>query len=394
METKRRSSFTLLLVAVLLLGLSFGTGFGLSQALSGGDSHEIPREFDALREVWHQLSQDYVNKDTLDPQKLTQGAIEGLIEALGDPYTYYLDAETYELALSSLEGSLEGIGAIVTIEDGWLTVISPIANSPAEEQGIRAGDRILEIDGEDTSAMTLTEAVLRIRGDQGTKVILLVLHQGEPEPVEMEITREEIKLDSVYLELLPGNIAHITITHFTLRTGEELDTILTEALSDGVAGIVLDLRGNPGGLLNGAVDVADQFLDDGIILYEANGEGEVIKEFKASPGGLATDLPLTVLVNGGSASSSEVLAGALQDHRRAPLIGTTTFGKGSVQAIRELSGGSALYVTAASWLTPNGHQIEGQGLTPDFEVPITEEDIAQGIDPQLERAIDYIETGE
>jgi carboxyl-terminal processing protease len=382
------------LVIVLLLGLSFGAGFGLSRALSDGTSREIPREFDALGEVWHQLSQDYVNKDALDPEKLTQGAIKGLIEALGDPYTYYLDAETYELALSSLEGSLEGIGAIVGMEDGWPTVISPIVNAPAEEQGIRAGDRILEIDGEGTSEMPLIEAVLKIRGEQGTIVTLLVLHQDETEPIEIEITREEIKLDSVYLELLPGNIARIMITHFTLRTGEEMDTILAEALSDGVAGIVLDLRGNPGGLLNSAVDVADQFLDDVIILYEANGEGKVIMEFKASAGGLATDLPLIVLVDGGSASASEVLAGAIQDHERAPLIGTTTFGKGSVQAIRELSGGSALYVTAASWLTPAGHQIDGQGLIPDFEVQRTEEDIAQGIDPQLERAIDYIETGE
>jgi len=393
MEAKRRLSFTLLAI-VLLLGLSFGAGFGLSRALSDGASHDIPREFDALREVWHQLSQDYVNNDALDPEKLTQGAIKGLIEALGDPYTYYLGAETYELALSSLEGFLEGIGAIVGMEDGWPTVISPIVNTPAEEQGIRAGDRILEIDGEATSEMTLIEAVLRIRGEQGTKVTILVLHQDDTDPIEIEITREEIKLDSVYLELLPGNIAHIMITHFTLRTGEELDTILTDAVNDGVAGIVLDLRGNPGGLLNTAVDVTDQFLDGGIILYEADGEGEVIKEFKASSGGLATDLPLTVLVDGGSASASEVLAGALQDHKRAPLIGTITFGKGSVQAVRKLSGGSALYVTVASWLTPDGHQIEGQGLIPDFEVQRTDEDIAQGIDPQLERAIDHIETGE
>jgi len=392
MEAKRRSSFSLLVV-VLLLGLAFGAGFGFSQALSRSDAHEIPQEFDSLWEVWYQLSQDYVNEDSLDPGKLTQGAIEGLIEALGDPYTYYLDAETYELSFSSLEGSLEGIGAIVAIEDGWPTVISPIANSPAEEQGIKAGDRILEVDGEATSTMTLTETVLKIRGEQGTKVIILVLHQGETEPVEMEIIRREIKLDSVYLEVLPGNIAHILVTHFALRTGEELDAVLDTALSDGVAGIILDLRGNPGGLLNSAVDVTDQFLDGGIVLYEANAEGETIKELKASPGGLAIDLPLTVLVNGGSASASEVLAGALQDHNRAPLIGTTTFGKGRVQAIRELTGGSALYVTAASWLTPNGHQIEGQGLTPDFEVQITEEDIAQGIDPQLQRAIDYIETG-
>lgn len=392
MEAKRKASFSLL-VAVLLLGLAFGAGFGFSQALSRGDTDEIPQEFDSLWEVWYQLSHDYVNEGSLDPGKLTQGAIEGLIEALDDPYTYYLDPETYELSLSSLEGSLEGIGAIVAIEDGWPTVVSPIANSPAEEQGIKAGDRILEVDGEATSTMTLTETVLRIRGEQGTKVTILVLHQGEIEPTEIEITRQEIKLDSVYLDMLPGSIAHVQVTHFTLRTHDELEAVLDTALSGGVTGMILDLRGNPGGLLNSAVGVTDEFLDGGIVLYEANAAGEMIKEFEASTGGLAVDVPLAVLVNGGSASASEVLAGALQDHDRAPLIGTATFGKGRVQAIRELTGGSALYVTAASWLTPDGHQIEGQGLTPDFEVQITEEDIAQGLDPQLRRAIDYIETG-
>lgn len=384
MNSKSKKLSTLLIVLLLLL--SFGAGFGFSRALSPALAPEVPQEFNTLWEVWHYLSQDYVNKEALDPQVLTQGAIQGLIKALDDPYTSYLDAETYELAWSAVEGSFEGIGAEVTMEDGELTVVSPIAGSPAERQGVRAGDRILEINGEATSGMTLTEAVLRIRGPQGTKVTLLVLHQGEVDPVEVEIIREQIDLDSVYLEMLPDNIAHIQITYFSLRTSAELIAVLNDARSSGAAGIVLDLRGNPGGLLNIVVDVASQFLDDGIVLYEVNGEGEVIREWRASPGGLATDLPLAILVDGGSASGSEVLAGALRDHGRAPLIGTITFGKGSVQVIRELSDGSALYVTSARWLTPNGHQIEGQGLPPDLEL--------EGADAQLERAIDYIKTGE
>ncbi len=333
--------------------------------------------------------QDYVNKEALDPEELTQGAIEGLLEALGDPYTYYLDVETYELALSGLEGSFEGIGAFVTMEDGELTVVSPIAGTPAEEAGIRAGDRILEIDGETTSGMTLTEAVLIIRGPQGTMVTLLVLHQGETDPVVIEIIRERIDVDSVYLEMLPDNIAHIQITYFSLHTSGELSAILNDALSDGAVGIVLDLRGNPGGYLHIVVDVASEFLSGGVVLYEEDSEGN-LQAWNAKPGGLATDLPLAVLVDGGSASASEVLAGALQDRERAPLIGTTTYGKGSVQVIRELSDGSALYVTTARWLTPNGRQIEGEGLDPDFVVEITEEDIESGRDPQLEFAIEYI----
>ena len=388
-----RKKQPLTLLIVLLILLSFGIGFGLSQALSDGAHEEVPPEFDTLWEVWQSLSEDYVNKEALDPEELTQGAIEGLIEALGDPYTAYLDPETYELVWSQFEGSFEGIGAVVTMEDGELTVISPIRGTPAERQGIKAGDRILEINGEATSGMTLTEAVLKIRGPKGTAVTLLILHRGETEPVEIEITRAEIDIDTVYLEMLPGNIAHIELIHFSLRTDQEVSSVLEDALRSGATAIILDLRGNPGGLLNTVINVAEEFLDGGTILYQADDDGNVIEEWKASSGGLAADLPLAVLVDGGSASGSEVLAGALQDHGRAPLIGTTTYGKGSVQLIHELSDGSALYVTSARWLTPNGHLIEGQGLTPDFEVPITEEDLAQGIDPQLERAIDYIRTG-
>ncbi len=392
-DMNNRKNRPLTLLIVLLVLLSFGVGFGLSQALSDDTPGEVPPEFDTLWEVWDSLSEDYVNKEALNPQELTQGAIEGLIEALGDPYTAYFDPEASELAWSSIEGSFEGIGAFVAMEDGELTVISPIRGAPAERQGIRAGDRILEIDGETTSGMSLTEAVLKIRGPKGTAVTLLILHQGQTEPVEIEITREEIDINTVYLEMLPDNIAHIEITHFSQRTDQEVSSTLSEALSSGATAIILDLRGNPGGLLDTVIDVADEFLDGGTILYQADEQGEVIDEYKASSGGLAADLPLAVLVDGGSASGSEVLAGALRDHGRAPLIGTTTYGKGSIQVIRELSDGSALYVTSARWLTPDGHLIEGQGLTPDFEVPITEEDIAQGIDPQLERAIDYIQTG-
>jgi carboxyl-terminal processing protease len=388
MKTKKNLSVTLLIV--LLLFLLFGAGCSLFQE----KSEEIPPEFDILWEVWESLSEDYVNNEALDRRELIEGAIEGLIEALGDPYTTYFDPETSELAWSSFEGSFEGIGAFVSMEDGELTVISPIAGTPAERQGIRADDRILEIDGEDTSGMSLTEAVLKIRGPEGTAVTLLILHWGETDPVEIEVIREEIDLDSVHLEMLPGDIAHIQITHFSQRTDKEVSSVLSDALSRGATAIILDFRGNPGGLLDTVVDVADEFLDGGIILYQADDEGHVLAEWKASSGGLAADLPLAVLVDGASASGSEVLAGALQDHGRGPLIGTKTYGKGSVQLIHELSDGSALYVTSARWLTPNGHLIEGLGLTPDFEVPITEEDIAQGIDPQLERAIIYLQTGD
>jgi carboxyl-terminal processing protease len=383
----KRSLLPTLLVVVLII-LSFGAGFAYSQLLTGAAA-ELPAEFNALGEAWELLSEDYVNKDALDPEELSRGAIEGMLEALGDPYTSYL--ESYQVAWSDLEGSFEGIGAIVSMEDGELTVVSPIAGGPAERQGVRSGDKILEVDGEPTSEMNLMEAVLKVRGDKGTTVTLLILHQGETTPVAIEIVREEIKLDSVYLDMLADDIAYIRITHFVERTPDELTEALNSALQSDAWGIILDLRGNPGGYLYVVVDVADEFLNGGIILYEADGEGNIIKEWPASSGGLAIDLPLIVLVDGGSASGSEVLAGALRDHGRATLIGTKTYGKGSVNILHGLSDSSALYVTTARWLTPDRHLIEGVGLIPDIEVEITAEDIASGRDPQLERAIEYLQ---
>ncbi len=387
MNNKRR--FPPILLIALLILLSFVGGFAFSRSLFSPVS-QLPQEFDTLGEVWQSLDNYYVNQDALDPQELSQGAIEGMLEALGDPYTSYIDAETYKLSIPELEGSFEGIGAVLSIEDGELTVFSPIAGSPAEAQGVKAGDRILEIDGQPTAGMSLAEAALKIRGPQGTEVTLLILHQGETAPVEVVIVREEIELDTVYLQMLPDEIAYILITYFTERTHEELVAALNDAIAAGAKGIILDLRNNPGGYLHIVVLVADEFLDSGIVLYQADDEGRVTGELTASPSGLATELPMALLVNGGSASGSEVLAGALQDHERAALIGNTTYGSGSVKAFYELSDGSALYLTVGRWLTPNRHLIEGLGLEPDFEIEVTEEDIQSGRDPQLERAVEYI----
>jgi carboxyl-terminal processing protease len=385
----RKYLFPTILIALAVV-LSFGLGFVFSQSLLPPVT-QLPTEFNKLGEVWQYLERYYVNKDALDAEGLSEGAIDGLLEALDDPYTSYLDADTYELEWSAYEGSFEGIGAVVTMEDGELTVVSPIAGGPAEEQGIKAGDKVLEIDGESTSEMNLTEAVLKIRGPQGTKVTLLILHLGETTPVEVEMIREEVQLDSVYLEMLPQAIAHIQITHFSERTHQELVATLNDAIGSGMEGIILDLRNNPGGYLHVVVDVASEFLDGGTVLYQRDSEGR-LEELTATGGGLATDLPLVLLVNEWSASGSEVLAGALQDRGRADLVGNVTYGKGSVNIVRELSDGSALYVTTARWLTPDGSLIEGIGLTPDFAVEITEEDILYDRDPQLEFAIEYIES--
>jgi len=386
MKNERNLIRALLVLLVVLV--SFGTGMFVSQMIPA-NSTQLPEEFDVIGETWNLLSQDYVNKSALNPDTLSRGAIEGMLEALGDPYTAYIDS--LELELSDLEGSFEGIGALVSIEDGELTVVSPIEGGPAERQGVQAGDKILEINDETTSDMSLTQAIIKIRGPAGTTVVLLILHDGETTPVEIEIVREEIRLDSVYLDMLPDGIAVIQITHFAGNTDREFTIALEEALENNLSGIVLDLRGNPGGYLHVVVDIADELLDGGIVLYEADDEGNIIKDYEASSGGLAVDVPLVVLVNDGSASGSEVLAGAIQDRGRGPLIGTKTYGKGSVNVLLALSDGSGLYVTTARWLTPDKRLIEGVGLTPDTEVEITEEDIANGLDPQLDAAINYLD---
>ena len=387
--TKRTRVLLATFAVMLLLPLSFGVGFGLCQAAEEASPEapcELPDQFNVLCEVWDILSQDYVDKEALEAKaaELSEGAVKGLLEALGDPYTSYLDAEAYSLEMSSLKGEFEGVGAEVTMEEGQLVVVAPIANAPAEKQGIRAGDKILEIDGESTSGMSLTEAVLRIRGPKGTPVRLLVLHEGETEPVEIEIIRAEIEITSVSSKMY-DDIGYIKLSHFTHNTHKELRPVLKDMRQQGAEAIILDLRTNPGGILQVVVDVADEFLDGGVVLYEVDSSGER-KEWKVESGGLATDVPLVVLVNSHSASGSEVLAGAIRDRNRAVIAGSKTFGKGSVTTFRLLEGGAALSVTIRRWLTPNGHLIEGEGLTPDFELEQEGEDL-------IDWAINHLKAG-
>ncbi|MBT9149106.1 MAG: putative CtpA-like serine protease [Dehalococcoidia bacterium] len=351
-----------------------------------------PQGLELVEEVWQLIQRDFVDSEALDPAKMAEGAIRGLIEALDDPYTSYLTPQQYELSRTQLEGEFSGIGAIITIKEGQLTVVAPIADSPAEQAGIRPGDQILEVDGESTAGMGLHEAALKIRGRQGTKVRLLVLRPGEDTPREIEITRAEIKLPSVRWEMLPDAIAHITLTNFTGRTDSEFASALRDVIAQGAIGIVLDLRNNPGGLLDAAVRVASQFLEEGIVVYALDNRGER-DDWSVQHKGIASEMPLAVLVNRHSASASEVVAGALQDYNRGPIIGAKTHGKGSMNRVHQLSNGGALYITFARWFTPDGRQIDREGITPDIEVELTPEDIENNRDPQLERAIEYLKLG-
>jgi carboxyl-terminal processing protease len=331
---------------------------------------KLPAEFAILSEALKALNDNYVDKTKLDPKKLSEGAVRGMMESL-DPFSSYVDPDTHKLEMSGLEGKFEGIGAVISMKDNQLTVVSPIADSPADKAGIKPGDKILEIDGQRTSSLSLVEATFKIRGAKGTSVKLLVLHQEDTEPVLVEIVRDEITTQSVSLEMR-DDMAYIKITQFLKSTGDELQTSLTEAIDNGAKGIVLDLRNNPGGLLTASADVASQFLAMGLVAKVVDDKGNE-SAVPVKSGGIGTHLPLVVLVNNGSASASEIVAGALQDYGRAKLAGNQTFGKGSVQIIHDLSDGSALHITAYKWLTPFGRPIDGVGLTPDIVSDLKDE---------------------
>ena len=369
------------MVIALLLVASLALSFGAGCAQGSRTPSSLGQDFDIVTEAWNIIFQDYVDKDRLDASLLSQGAIKGMMEALDDPYSSYLDAETYQLALSGMEGKFEGIGAEIAIRDGQLMIIAPIADSPAAKAGIRAGDKILEIDGRSTSGMSIAEAVFNTRGPKGTPVRLLILHQDETEPVEIEIIRAEIELPSIDFEMR-GDIAYISITHFSQRTNEELSSVLQLITWIAPTGIILDLRSNPGGILQVVIDVAGNFLEEGVVVNVVDNQGKSTT-LMIRPNGVATDLPLVVLVDSYSASGSEVLAGALQDYARATIAGTTTYGKGSVNILHQLQDGSGLYITTARWLTPNGRPIEGEGIHPDYELELEGEDAIQW-------AIDYL----
>lgn len=329
---------------------------------------ELPPEFEIVSQAWRLLQQDYIDKDKLDPKKLSQGAVRGMLEALDDPYSAYVEPEIRELELSDFEGKFEGIGAEITIKDKQLTIVTPLSNSPAEKSGLKPGDKILKINGEPTSKMSLIEATLKIRGPKGTIVTLTILREDSQEPFDVQITRDEIKLESV-LYNMRDNIAYVKITRFQKSTGKDLRKALKEIIDKGGQGVVLDLRNNPGGVLEAAVDVASEFLAMGTVAQVIDNKGNQ-SSIPVKPGGVGTKLHLVVLVNKGSASASEIVAGALQDYGRAKLAGSKTFGKGSVQMVRELNDGSALHITAYRWLTPHGKPIDGVGLSPDFPLEL------------------------
>ncbi len=328
---------------------------------------DLPPEFSRLTEVWYILKRDHFDRKDMDSKILSDGAIRGMLLAMDDPYASFLTAEQFEIQSQDYKGFFEGIGAHVSMRDNRIVIVAPIPGSPAEAAGILAGDIILGIDGDSTQGLTLLESVSRIRGERGTLVVLSILHEGEDMPQEISVERNVIKLDSVQMRMMTGGVGVFTVTEFNANTYEQLENAFTRFQTQGGKGMILDLRNNPGGLLNSVFQVADAFIDSKLIVYEVDSKGNR-KNWNASRGGFALDVPLIVLTNRYSASASEVLAGALMDHNRAIIVGDKTFGKGSVNTLEKISDGSGIYFTIAKWYTPDGKLIEGEGLVPDVDL--------------------------
>jgi carboxyl-terminal processing protease len=354
-------------------------------------SSNIPDEaeavFDPFWEVWNVANEQYFDQP-LEPTTLMEGAIEGMLSTLDDPNTRYLPPAAEESARSSMEGEIQGIGVLVEMVEDQITVVSPFEGSPADRAGIQPGDVLLEADGVDLAGMDLSDAAALIRGPAGTDVHLVILRDDET--LEFDVTRDVVQIPSVRGEMLEGDVAYVRLSRFGNRTPEELQEVLDELLSQEPQGMILDLRNNPGGGLDSSVDIADEFLDEGVVLTERFGNGRE-RVFRASDSGIAQEIPLVVLINEGSASASEVLAGAIHDRQRGTLIGETSFGKGTVQTWHSLSNGGGVRITTARWLTPDGTWVHESGLTPDVVVPAAEEP-PEGPedDPQVQAAIDTL----
>lgn len=344
-------------------------------------------------EVWHILQEQYYGQ-LPDETGMTYGAIQGVLDTLDDDNTVFFDPDAAKIMREDMSGSFEGIGAHVRMrEDGRLMIVAPIEGQPAEAAGLRPGDIILEADGVSLEGMNIYEAIQHVRGPKGTVAHLKVLREDVAEPFIVEVERARIPMPTIETEMLDGDIAYVKLYDFNAQANDRLEDALKELLAENPRGLIFDLRNNPGGFLTEAVSVASQFISEGKILTERFGD-DTEQVYEAEQGGLALEVPLVVLVNPGSASASEIVAGALQDAGRALLIGETTFGKGSVQLVHRMRDDSELRVTVARWFTPNDRMIHGQGLEPDIFVELTAEDMDAGRDPQLDEAVEYLLTGQ
>lgn len=353
---------------------------------------------DLLTEIAEVLEQDFVDEARVDPELLRDGAIQGMFEALNDPHSTYIDPQTYALSRDDFEGAFQGIGATVSKQENYVVIVQPIPDTPAAEAGLEAGDIILAVNGESAENWSVEEAVLQIRGPRGTTVDITVRH-GDGTEETLTITRDEIPVNSVTTTTPTGtfldedgepveDIGYVRILQFSRNTPQELRDAITTAQENGAQGLIIDVRSNPGGLLAETVEIADMFLDEGVIVSQVDRDGN--ERTASARDGQFTELPIVIIQDEFSASGSELFAAALQEHDRATVVGTNSFGKGTVNHAVELSNGGAVYVSIARWLTPDGNQIEGRGVIPDVPIQLTLEDIEAQRDVAIFRALNVL----
>ncbi len=416
MQSKTLRNLLLILVAVIITTGAFSGGMIVGWALPrkpdinlpslvGTPRPEMPTAqpgqttnlndlFRAFWETWDVVHQQYVVQP-VDDVKLMRGAISGMLNSLGDKHTSYMDPDQYREASTQLAGEYEGIGAWVDITGEYLQITGPMPDTPAEKAGLKAGDKVIAVDQQDMKGIDGQIVLKKILGPAGTAVTLTIQREGVENPFDVVIVRAKIVIPSIQSKMLDNNIAYVRLNTFGESSATDLRAALQEQLAKQPAGLVFDLRNNGGGYLTTAVDVVSQFIPkDKVVLYEVKGDG-TRTTFRSKGDGPAIEIPLVVLVNEGTASASEITAGAIQDYGRGKLVGVTTYGKGSVQVFLPLvDEQGAIRVTTARWITPNERQINDLGLKPDVEVQITKEDVAAGKDPQLEKAIELLTTAQ
>jgi len=385
---------------IILLAAAFALGLYVGRSVDSGQSRSTTQfvntltnkpadvNFDLFWKVYDLINEKYVDRPT-DKQKILYGAIDGMVKSLGDPYTAFMTPDMTKSFQSEISGTFEGIGIEIGLKDNAITIITPIQNSPGQKAGLQAGDAILKIGDKPTTDLGLDDAVGLIRGAKGTSVHLTI-HRGKEDKVrEFTITRDTISVKSVEFSDKGNGLFYIKISRFGEDTSKDFDNAVSEFQKAGAKKLILDVRNNPGGFLDSAIDIASEFIEKGVVVSEAFNKDKKIDHMALGNARLK-EVPVVVLVNGGSASASEILAGALHDDLGSKLVGQKTFGKGSVQEFSDLSGGASIRVTIAKWLTPKGVNIHGNGIEPDIKVEITDDNYKNNQDPQLDKAIELL----
>lgn len=413
---------TLRILLIILIAFFLGYYFGINKVSTDWKNYKPsitvvnkeppsnlkPVDFSQFWNVWQKLEASYYDKKAIEPQKLLNGAISGMVSSLDDPYTVYLPPKQNTDFKEGLAGQFQGIGAELGMKDKQIIVVAPLEGMPAEKAGVKSEDAILKVDDQPTAGWILSKAVEKIRGPKGTKVTITVLHKGQEKPVDIAISRDTITVKSVNgwikeiksikgIKSITGTtgkekIAYIRLSQFGDNTNQEWLAVVNKLALDmqkdkSVKGVIFDIRNNPGGYLTDATFIASEFIEKGTVVIQDRGNGDR-NIFSVNRKGLLLKVPVAVLINKGSASASEIVAGALRDHNRAKLIGETSFGKGTIQQAEDLGGGAGLHVTIAKWLTPNETWVHGKGLEPDIKVALDEKDPTR--DFQLEKAVEEL----